>query len=59
MPDSPKQNNTLKAVDIEEDLYNESLKKARELNMTWSDYVVKLLDKFAKETCEECRLNSL
>jgi hypothetical protein len=46
MPDTNVERTLIKAVSIDQDAYEKAVEKARELNMTWSEYVTKTLKKF-------------
>lgn len=46
MSSYPPNKQILKAVDIDEDLFKRSLKKARQLKIPWSEYVNKTLESY-------------
>ena len=46
MPSESPNKQILKAVDIDEDLFKRSLKKARQLKISWSEYVNKTLENY-------------
>lgn len=46
MPDKLTEKTLIKAVNIDKDAYEKAVQKAKELNMSWSEYVTKTLKKF-------------
>ena len=49
MPDKSYDEIIIKAVEIDQDVYEEAMKKAKSLGMSWSQYVVLVLQKYLEK----------